>query len=135
MKITRDVILDLWPLYAAGEASADTRALVEAFLEQDAEFARLVREERSDLMPQTGSIALPPDQEQAALQTTQTLIKRRMQFLALALAGTLLPAALRFPAWMRVGGLEAGRLLILGVGIVGWVAFWRVHQRLRVKGL
>jgi len=135
MKITRDVILDLWPLYAAGEASADTRALVEEFLEQDAEFARMVREEESGFLPNAGPLALPPDQEQAALLTTQTLIRRRMQFLAVALAGTLLAALFRFPAWMRVGGLEVGRLLVLGVGLAGWVALWRTHQRLRVKGL
>ena len=32
MKITKDVIADLMPLYPAGEVSADTRALVEDFL-------------------------------------------------------------------------------------------------------
>ena len=29
-KPTRDVVVDLWPLYVSGEASPDTRALVEA---------------------------------------------------------------------------------------------------------
>jgi len=136
MKITRDVILDLWPVYEAGEASADTRALVEAFLAEDPEFGRLIREERRDLMSQNESIALPPDQEQAALRTTQTLLKRRMQFLAVGLGGTLLSALYRFNApWMRWGDLEVGRLLVLGVGLAGWVGFWRTHQRLRVKGL
>jgi len=59
----------------------------------------------------------------------------RRRVLGLALAGTLLAALFRFPAWMRVGGLEVGRLLVLGVGLAGWVALWRTHQRLRVKGL
>ena len=35
MKITRDVVTDLLPLYVAGEASADTRALVEEYLLED----------------------------------------------------------------------------------------------------
>ena len=34
MKITRDVVTDLWPLYVAGEASPDTQALVMRFLRQ-----------------------------------------------------------------------------------------------------
>ena len=35
MKITRSVIVDLWAVYVSGEASADTRALVEEFLRGD----------------------------------------------------------------------------------------------------
>jgi len=61
MKITRDVVTDLWPLYLSGDASLDTRALVEAFLAEDPEFARRLREEGS------GDLAscppLPPDHE------------------------------------------------------------------------
>jgi ferric-dicitrate binding protein FerR (iron transport regulator) len=136
MKVTRDVILDLWPVYEAGEASADTRALVETFLEADPEFARTIRDERRELMSQTVSVALPPDQERTALQATQTLLRRRMQYLALGLGGTLLSALYRFNApWMRWGDLEVLRLLVLGAGVAGWVLFWRAHARLRVKGL
>ena len=32
MNVTRQVISDLWPLHVSGEASADTRALVDSFL-------------------------------------------------------------------------------------------------------
>ena len=32
--VTRDVIADLWPLYVSGEASADTRGLIEAFIQR-----------------------------------------------------------------------------------------------------
>ena len=46
MKPTRDVVVDLWPLYSSGEASAQTRAFVEAFIAEDREFGdRLRREE------------------------------------------------------------------------------------------
>ena len=41
MTITRDVIYDLLPSYFAGDASDDTRALVEAYFETDPEFARM----------------------------------------------------------------------------------------------
>lgn len=39
MNITRNVILDLLPLYLAEEVSADTKALVEEYLESDPELA------------------------------------------------------------------------------------------------
>ena len=41
MNVTREVIYDLLPSYFAGDASADTRALVEAYFETEPEFARM----------------------------------------------------------------------------------------------
>lgn len=70
-KLTRDVVTDLWPLYAAGEASPDTRALVEAFLKEDAEFARGMSEAKSDEMLKPAAVALPADHERTTLLRTQ----------------------------------------------------------------
>jgi anti-sigma factor RsiW len=135
MKVTRDVILDVWPVYESGEASADTRALVEAYLEQDPEFARLIRAERKDIVTSAVTAALPPEKEIEALIATQTLLKRRMQYLALGISFVLVAAIFRFPRWMRLGGLEVGRIIVLGIGAYGWAMFWTVHRRLRRKGL
>jgi anti-sigma factor RsiW len=135
MKPTRDVILDLWPVYESGEASADTRALVEAFLEQDPEFARMIRAERKDIVTSSGSVALPRDREVEALMATQKLLRRRMQYLALGMSFTFLAAMLRFPGWMHVGGLNVPRIVMLAIGVYGGVMFWSMHRRLRVKGL
>ena len=41
MTVTRDVILDLLPLYFAGQVSHDTRTLVDEFLQTDPDFARM----------------------------------------------------------------------------------------------
>ena len=55
MEITRNVILDLLPLYAANEVSADTRALIEKYLETDPELANIAKQlatmEKSDDIP------------------------------------------------------------------------------------
>jgi anti-sigma factor RsiW len=71
-KITRDVISDLWPLYASGEATADTRALVESFLADHpgcgAEFEAAVALPAVD-----GAIA--PDAEARALMRTKELMR------------------------------------------------------------
>jgi hypothetical protein len=72
-KVTRDVVVDLWPVYVSGEASTDTRTLVDAFLAQDREFADRLREpESTGLRPL--ALALPADHERATLLRTQ---KRR----------------------------------------------------------
>ena len=49
MKVTRDVILDLLPLYLAEEVSPDTQDLVQGFLEQDADLAKLAGRWRKQL--------------------------------------------------------------------------------------
>ena len=43
MNVTKEVIIDLLPVYLAGEASLATRVLVEEFLAQDPELAQEVR--------------------------------------------------------------------------------------------
>jgi hypothetical protein len=49
MEITSDVILDLLPLYLAGEASPDTSALVEKYLETDPELAQIAQDQKENM--------------------------------------------------------------------------------------
>jgi anti-sigma factor RsiW len=74
MNVTRQVINDLWPVYAAGEASADTRALVEAFLRQDPAFARALQEQSAEPIPEQEIPRMPLDLEAKALRRTQRLL-------------------------------------------------------------
>jgi hypothetical protein len=74
MNVTRDVISDLWPVYAAGEASADTSALVDAFLRQDPEFAPLLHGRGEEVLLSRGAPELPLDREVKALRRTKRLL-------------------------------------------------------------
>ena len=74
MNVTREVINDLWPVYAAGEASTDTRALVEAFLQQDPEFARLLQGRGEEAQLRQDPPGLSPDCEAQALRRTKRLL-------------------------------------------------------------
>ncbi len=91
-KVTRNVISDLWPLYAAGEASSDTRALVESFLAGDPEFARTLQ---AKFDVPAAAVDLPADQE------------------ARTLAHTL--EAMRGGRWTRRVGLVAAVLTALAI--------------------
>jgi hypothetical protein len=75
MNVTRDVINDLWPVYAAGEASADTRALIEEFLDRDPEFAQLVRGAADKALLEHDVPKLPLDHEAQALRKTKRLLQ------------------------------------------------------------
>jgi anti-sigma factor RsiW len=74
MNVTRQVIADLWPAYAAGEASPDTRALVEAFLQQDPEFAKVLQDQGVERLLQPAAPPLPADHEARALRRTKRLL-------------------------------------------------------------
>ncbi len=45
MEITRNVILDLLPLYMADEVSTDTRSVVDNYLQTDPELAEIVKKQ------------------------------------------------------------------------------------------
>jgi anti-sigma factor RsiW len=61
MDITRNVILDLLPLYVADEVSADTRALVEKYLETDPELANVAKQ--LEVMERPRDIPVPLSQD------------------------------------------------------------------------
>ncbi len=88
MLVTRDVILDLLPLYLAGEASAPTRSLVEQYLSQDESLAREVRSQVADPLGGRGPVDLPPELELRSLRRTRTLLRwhRRLFGVAIGLS-------------------------------------------------
>jgi hypothetical protein len=77
VNVTREVITDLWPVYASGDASADTRALVESFVKQDPEFARLLQEGDKESSLRCVTTPLPADHEARALRRTKRVLHGR----------------------------------------------------------
>jgi hypothetical protein len=95
MKITRDVITDLLPVYLGGEASEDTRDLVQAFLKEDPEFARLLETGQDTYLP-NDQLDLPKEKEMETLNRTRTLIHKRTLFIGFAIFFTCLAFAFTF---------------------------------------
>jgi len=136
MNITREIVKDLLPLYVAGEASEESRAAVEEWLNTDPELARVVVELRDDFAPAMG---MSPTSGHAALAVTKALLRRRSWLLALALLFTGVPmsfawdsSGLRF-FMLRDAPLMSSISLAMAVGL--WIAFGVVTRRLRVTGL
>ena len=77
MDISRDVIIDLLPLYIAGDASKDSISLVEKYLETDAELAKVAK--RTKMLDKSYDLPLPLNQEDQmeAYQEAQRAIKQR----------------------------------------------------------
>jgi len=86
MEVTRDVILDLLPLYLAEEASADTRALVEAHLSQDRDLARLAQQWRQRLPAQPPAPLRRDAEAQAFLEAKRLLVAKTIGLAAVVVA-------------------------------------------------
>lgn len=137
MKITRDVISDLWPLYESGEASDDTRHLIDEFLKDDREFAKLLRESpetfRTDDLP-----PLVQEREITTIQMTKRLLRLRDWMFIFAAILTFTPLTAYDTSWgsgwvIRDHPLVASALVL--AACVAWLGYFLLSRRLSTKGL
>ncbi len=139
MNVTRDVVKDLLTVYLAGEASADTRALVEEYLQTDSDLAADVAAARFEALPLPDASLLPTDAEKEALEKTRQMLKSRTSTLVVATLFSVLPLSFVFH------GSKITFLLIRDAPVVG-LAWWAtaavmwawhiaVRRRLKVSGL
>jgi predicted anti-sigma-YlaC factor YlaD len=89
MKVSREVIADLLPLYAAGEASPATRALVEEYLSQDEEMRRQFNLGGMEGLTTAAGPALPPDLALKSLRRARGLLRWQRLLYAWGLALTI----------------------------------------------
>jgi hypothetical protein len=138
MNVTREVILDLLPLYLAGEASPATRALVEEYLKQDSELTQRVREQSAaDFATTTATPS--PDLELKSLRRTRALITWQKWLFAFAICFTAISLTseisfengrLReFHFLIRDFPAQFGSLAALATAC--WIAYYSIRRRLR----
>jgi hypothetical protein len=136
MTITRDIVTDLLPLYAAGEVSADSRAAVDAMLREDAGLRRL-----ADALAAGTAIGerAEPTPDRLALSRTKKLLRLRASLLGAACFFTGLPWAVAIDDhgwhhWLFRDTPSVGvSSLVAAAGL--WTAFLVVSRKLKVTGL
>jgi hypothetical protein len=134
MNVTRNVILDLLPLYFAGEVSADTKALVDEFLQTDPDFARM--SQRFDSIVKLRG-ARPADDtgERRALQQTRALLRYRNQSIGLAVGYSLAPFAFVFRnqriEWILFQEKPAIAIAFAATAVACWIAAYVIGRRVR----
>ena len=139
MNVTREVIVDLLPLYLAGEASPGTRALVEEYLRQDVEFGRDIRRQMLENLAGAAPPALPPELELKALRRTRGVLDWQRRLFGMAILFSLLPFSSSFT--FHDGRLVDAHLLArdypvlaalsILAGLALWTAYWFNRRRLR----
>jgi anti-sigma factor RsiW len=76
MEISRNVILDLLPLYIAAEASPETRALVKDYLETDPELAKIAEKLSAAELLKEVPIPITKEHEMEAYQEAKLQQRR-----------------------------------------------------------
>jgi len=104
LEVTREIVNDLWPLYRSGEASPDSRRLVDAFLAGDRDFAARLRES-ARLTSAVPAHRLSPDAELQMLHDARERARMKMILIGAVIAvfGLALVGALAL-AFFRFGG-------------------------------
>jgi anti-sigma factor RsiW len=137
MNISRDVVKDLIPVYLTGDASADTRALVESYLKTDPELAEDVSAARGTGLglPATP----PPTAEKQTLDATRQLLKSRTSTLVVATIFTVLPLTFAFRGtaitFFLIRDAPAIGIAWWATAAIMWIWHVRIRRRLRVSGL
>lgn len=140
MNVTRNVIEDLLPVYLAGEASADTRALLEEYQREHPEFAAQLRESITRAGEILAAPAAPsPDHEKATLECTRQRMKFRTQMLGFGIGYGLMPLAFVFSGghlvWIMVRDNPRQAIAFWVVSAACFLGAWVAGRRWRLGRL
>ena len=139
MNVSRDIILDLLPVYLAGEASPATRELVESCMQHDEDLARRVRLHRKESFTGAAAPSLPPDLELRSLRRTRRILALLRWLFGCAIGFTAVAFSLEvsikggrpveFHPLLRDYPVPLGGCLLLGLAC--WLAYYIIRRRLR----
>jgi anti-sigma factor RsiW len=136
MSIPKEVILDLLPVYLAGEASPVTRAFLEEYLAQDPELADQVRRQRAESFGQEVPPPLPPELELRSLRRTRHMIILLRWLFGIGMAFSAIALALEvsfrpFKVRLLLQDYPAQLGPCLAAGAACWIAYFVLRRRLR----
>lgn len=131
MNITKDVITDLFPLYAERECSADTRVLVEEYLQRHPQHAEELRRTLNTPLPGTGLSAKGLD-EVRSLKEARRRVRGRSWLLGFAIFFSLTPLSFEHTdgktRWLVLQSPQTA-LIYLSVAAVLWIAYAIMRRR------
>jgi hypothetical protein len=139
MNVTREVILDLLPVYLSGEASPATSSLVEEYVKQDKDLARQIRERWAENFAKASPSVLPPDLELKSLRRTKNLLGWQRWLFSFGILFSLMPLSFEmksaggrpseFHFLLHNSPVELSVLLTLAAAC--WIAYFGLRRQLR----
>ncbi len=137
MEPTLDVMKDLMVVYVSGEASADTRALVEEYARAHPEYAALLKQSSVELA--VGAAPTLQDSEMRALKMTRQYVFLRSLFMGMGIAFTLLPLSFAFMdgkvTFLLIRDAPGLGAAFWSLAAASWVAYSVMRRAVRKAGL
>jgi len=135
MNVTKDIINDLIPLYVANGCSADTRTLVEEYLQQHpqeaVELQRIINTAVPDAVPPAKNL-----DEVRAFREARRRLRLRSSVMALAIFFSLAPMSSFVDdrrSWWMLRDAPGTALIYAMIGVVFWIIY--AVDRSRSKSL
>lgn len=131
MNVTKEVINDLYPLYLEKECSADTRALVEEYLQRNPQHAEELRRVMSAPLPG----AVPPAkglEEVQSLRAARRVVRRRSWVLGFAIFFSLAPLSISHidgRTWWCLRDAPGTALIYAVIAVVCWITYAVMRRR------
>jgi hypothetical protein len=132
MRITRDVISDLWPIYTSGEASEATKKIVEDYLQSDLEFATLLNNLSTEQPAKLHFATTESARELGSVRRTRKQLGIRELLFGAAIFLSLCPFTAFKTSWGSGWVLRDYPILAM-VFAVGALALWGLYFRFRRK--
>jgi len=133
MNVTKEIINDLMPLYAANECSADTRALVEEYLQRNPQQAQEYQRVMETSVPEAAPSAKSLD-EVRSFREARRRLRRRSWLMAFAIFFSLAPFSFVWTGgrvWWLLRDAPASAAVYGALGVVFWVIYAVERRRSR----
>lgn len=135
MHITQDIILDLWPLYEAGELSPDSNELVESYLASHPDFARQLKTVDEAMLFESASIPGELDADSQLINRIKRQLRIRSLLFFLAMVCSVLPFSFGQVSWSDRTGVHwlwmdhpHWAFGIGGIGLVLWLIYYLLNR-------
>jgi hypothetical protein len=133
MNVTNEIINDLIPLYFANECSADTRTVVEDYLQRNPQQVEVLRRVTRASVPQTVTSAKSLD-EVRSFREARRRLRRRTWLMALAIFFSLAPFSFVWTSrrvWWLLRDAPASAGVYAALGVVFWIIYTVERRRSR----
>lgn len=134
MKVTKEVITDLFPLYVANECSRDSRAVVEQYLRDNPAEAAELKRIMSTPIPRSEPAGASLE-EVRSLREARRQVRRQSLLLGLAIFFSLLPFSLVATGgkiyWLLIES-PVSALIYGGLGLGCWTAYFVLRRASRI---
>lgn len=133
MNITKNIIIDLLPLYYSEECSNDTKLLVEEYLQKNPEFKQQGKHFSQNSFPNNIPQNLNKEDEMKSLVKTRRLLKWRSSVMALAIFFSIAPFSFGYVQgkfYSMISESPTYALIYGSIGICLWIAYFVMKQKM-----